>query len=231
MIWIIIVLIVFFLIGLILSFFWPAKLFFDMLFDNVIVRGNRHEKKVAITFDDGPHPIYTPQILDILRDKGVKASFFLTGENTDSYPEIAKKIYDEGHDVGIHSYEHLKLIFLSSQKIKNQLKRTEQAIAKATGMKPFLFRPPYGYRDPRVLKIAKDLGYYTVLWDVTAFDWKRKGVDIIVATVLKQIYNGSVILLHDGRGDRSQTVEALKIIIDKLEKNDYTFIKISEMIK
>lgn len=231
MLWFIISLIlIFIIVGFILSFFFPARLFFDMMYDNVIVHGDRREKKVSITFDDGPHPEYTPKILDVLRNAGIKASFFLTGENADAHPEIAKKIYDDGHDVGIHAYDHVKLIFLPSDEMREQLKRSEIAIANAIGETPKLFRPPYGYRDPRLLRISKEMGFYTVIWDVTAFDWKKPGVEKIVSNVMKQTHNGSVILLHDGRGDRSQTVEALKIIIEKLTEMNYNFIAVSELI-
>ncbi|RMH68285.1 MAG: chitooligosaccharide deacetylase [Gemmatimonadetes bacterium] len=210
---------------------YPRRLAFDLFFPkSTFFHGNRRSPEIAITFDDGPHPIYTPAILDILNQFGIKGTFFMTGLNTELYPEIARQVYAGGHDIGNHSYSHPKLPFCSTTRIKRELHQTDLILRETLGIIPTLFRPPYGFRDWRVLRQAQQMGYTSIFWDITTYDWERPGVEKIVERTVPT-RNGSILLFHDGRGDRSQTVKAIEIVIDRLLKKGYTFRTIGQLLQ
>jgi polysaccharide deacetylase family sporulation protein PdaB len=197
--------------------------------------GSPMEHKVALTFDDGPNEPYTSEILKILSDYHVKATFFLVGANVDHYPDVAGKIVREGHSIGNHSYGHPDLILDLNPAVRRQILRAETAIESATGKSPTLFRPPYGAVDPLTLKQTEDLGYVVILWSVASRDWTMPGVSRVVRNVLIHVQNGSIILMHDGAetrhgADRSQTVAALPVIITELRKQGYEFVTIPELL-
>lgn len=198
--------------------------------------GDLGERKIALTFDDGPNEPYTSQILDILKACNIKATFFLIGKNVESYPEIVKRITKEGHSIGNHTYSHPDLALKLKFQIEEQIKRTKEAIFKAAGIKPHLFRPPYGLDDPWVFTEAEKMGYVIIKWSVSG---GNGGKDIpfnkILERVLRSVENGSIILLHDGDrlikgADRSQIVKALPLIIESLRKNGYQFVTIPELL-
>lgn len=207
----------------------PRRLAFDIFFPNTFFSGDRKKPEIALTFDDGPHPVHTKNMLAVLNYYDVKASFFMTGKNIISHPDVAKMVLREGHEVGNHSYSHVKLPFCSTQKIAFELERTHAILLSLLGQQTLLFRPPYGFRDWRVLRQAQKMGYTTVFWDVTTYDWKRQGVRKIVQKTAS-VQNGSILLFHDGRGDRSQTVKAVEIIIDRLLKKGYKFRTIGQLL-
>lgn len=197
--------------------------------------GDNGEKKIALTFDDGPNNVYTPQILDVLKQNDVRATFFMIGENVKRYPDVAKEVADSGEIIGNHSYTHRNLIFDINPFVRKQITRTQNIIFDNTGIVTNLFRPPFGGDDPFTLHQTKKLGYVVVKWSVSSKDWERPGVDRIVNNVIKNARNGSIILMHDGDElrqniDRSQTVKALPIIISELRKQGYEFVTVPELL-
>jgi peptidoglycan-N-acetylglucosamine deacetylase len=192
--------------------------------------GNTQLPEVALTFDDGPNPYYTPQVLTVLQQYGIKATFFDVGYLVADYPNIVRQEYHQGNLVGNHSWSHPELTLLSATAILSQITSTSNAIKAAIGVRPTFFRPPYGAMNHIVLAEANYLGDTTVLWDASAGDWKLPGVKVIVSTILHYIHNGSIILLHDGGGNRAQTVAALPILITTLENRGYTFVTVQRLV-
>lgn len=192
--------------------------------------GTGEEKLVALTFDDGPTSPYTEQILDILKDKHIKATFFVTGKNVDSNPALFRRILQEGHEIGNHTYSHPHLLLNSLKKTKEEMLRAEKAILDAGGTKPRWFRPPYGQKNILILSTARKLGYEVVNWSIASYDWQRPGVPKIVRNVTNHLKNGAIILLHDGRENRSQTVAALPSILEELERKQYKCVTLSGLL-
>lgn len=188
---------------------------------------------VALTFDDGPNPIYTPQILDLLKANGVHATFFVLGRNAMSYPAIVKRESSEGHEIENHTYNHVFLSKVSAEKAKEEVDLGEQTIENITGRFPPFLRPPGGLYNDEVEKIALREGERIVTWSwyQDTRDWKQPGVDKIVQTVLNNLHKGDIILCHDGLGENcSQTVEALKQILSGIKARGYQLVTISTML-
>ncbi len=179
---------------------------------------------IALTFDDGPNPTFTPQILHVLEQYGVSATFFCVGQQVQSYPGLVQQMSQAGETIGNHSWNHSTLTGLSPDAIRGQLRSTSTVIQQATGISPTLFRPPYGATNGTVESIASQLGLYEILWTIDTRDWQHPGVGAIVSTVLANARNGSIVLMHDGGGDRSQTVQALPQIIIGLRQRGFTFV-------
>src|SRR5262249_7995992 len=161
--------------------------------------------------DDGPNEPYTSEILKILNENHIRATFFMVGKNVEAFPETVRKVADAGHIIGNHSYDHRDLLKKSNDQVRDEILKTQEAILKVTGQKPYLFRPPYGDRNAFTVQEAQSLGYVVVEWSDSAEDWRKPGVPEIVHRVVKDARNGSIILLHDGDrahhgSDRSQTV-------------------------
>lgn len=192
--------------------------------------GNTHLPEIALTFDDGPNPIYTPQILAVLQKYEVKATFFDVGYLISDYPNILRQEYRDGNVVGNHSWSHPELTLLSASSILSQLTRTSDAIQAAISVRPAFFRPPYGAFNRTVLAEANALGVTTVLWNDTAGDWTLPGVSVIAKRILSQARNGGIILLHDGGGDRSQTVAALPMFITALKNRGFSFVTMQQLV-
>ena len=192
--------------------------------------GNTHLPEIALTFDDGPNPIYTPQILAMLQKYGVKATFFDVGYLVTDYPNLVRQEYNAGNVVGNHSWSHPELTRLSASAILSQLTRTSNAIQASIGVRPTFFRPPYGAINRMVLAEANALGVTTVLWNDSAEDWTLPGVSAIASKILRLAHNGGIILMHDGGGNRSQTVAALPIIITALENHGFSFVTIQQLV-
>jgi peptidoglycan-N-acetylglucosamine deacetylase len=198
--------------------------------------GDGTEKKVALTFDDGPNEPYTSEILKILKDNHIRATFFLMGENVETFPEAARAIVAAGHTIGNHSYDHRNLLSRTNAQVRAEIAKTEKAIQDTTGVKTTLFRPPYGDKDTLTLQQTRNLGYVMVEWSVSAEDWRKPGPDKIVKNVMHHIQNGDIILLHDGDkwrhgSDRSQTVQALPILIAQIRQEGFEFVTIPELLK
>lgn len=195
-----------------------------------LFNGNTHLPEIALTFDDGPNPFYTPQVLAILQRYGVKATFFDVGYLVADYPNIVRQEYQEGNIVANHSWSHPVLTYFSARAILSQLASTTNAIQAAIGVRPTFFRPPYGAMNNTVLAQARHLGYTTVLWDGSAGDWKLPGVGVIISKLLSYARNGAILLLHDGGGNRAQTVAALPTIITTLENRGYKLVTIQQLV-
>ncbi len=210
--------------------------------------GGTAQKKVAITFDDGPDPTWTPKILDVLKEKNVKATFFLIGVEVEKYPGVAKRIYKEGHEIGNHTFTHPDISNISKRYFEVELNLTEQLFEGKMGVKPVLFRPPYSIdQEPdtadqvRPLELSQDMGFITVGDKIDPNDWHdnpRRSAEEIVADVLANLPPcqpgnlscGNIILLHDGGGDRSQTVKALSMMIDGLKARGYEIVPVSDLL-
>ena len=173
-------------------------------------------KVVALTFDDGPLDKTTPEILGILREKNIRATFFVLGEQVVRFPMLVQQEIMEGHEVGSHGYDHMNLTRLTAAQVKEQLENTENLISLFAPA-PTLFRPPGGNYNDTVLKLARDRGYLVILWSIDTSDWRLHSVGKIVSLASKNIKPGSIILLHDGIYP-SATPEALEFIIDNLSK-------------
>jgi peptidoglycan-N-acetylglucosamine deacetylase len=203
-------------------------------FRPVLIRGPARSRGVVLTFDDGPTAPFTEQILDILTEHKVPATFFLCGRNVERHPEIARRIVREGHTIGNHTYSHPLLLLRSRKFITGEIDRAQEAIERATGVRPSLFRPPYGARWFGLMPILKARGLTMVMWSAAGYDWKYRTQEIIKATT-HGIRSGSVMLLHDGREcrppegiDRSSTVEALPTIIRKAIEAGLKFVPIED---
>ncbi|NBD24186.1 polysaccharide deacetylase family protein [Paenibacillus glycinis] len=191
-------------------------------------------KELALTFDDGPDPGTTVQILDLLKQYHAKATFFVIGYRVEEYPDIVKREVAEGHEVANHTFNHVFFTRgVKSDTIRREIARTDRALVELTGKKPFLFRPPGGYYSDAMLDVAGKLGYTTVLWSwhQDTEDWRSPGVRHIVNKVLKNARNGDIVLLHDYvSGSSMHTVNALRIILPELERRGYRLVTVSELI-
>ncbi len=196
----------------------------------------RGSKLLALTYDDGPNDPHTLRLLEVLAKHDVSATFFLVGRYVQQQPAIVQQIVKAGHVVGNHTFTHPLLTFKSVAEIRQQLSDCRSAIEHSVGTSSNLFRPPFGGRRPAVLRIARDLGLETVMWNVTGFDWDTPAVAVIEQKVAKQIRGGDVILLHDGGhkemgADRSQTVLATGRLIARYKSEGYEFVTIPQMLR
>jgi peptidoglycan/xylan/chitin deacetylase (PgdA/CDA1 family) len=193
------------------------------------------EKTIALTFDDGPNPEYTPLLLTKLAEYRVSATFFLIGRNLKRHPEIGRRIVQEGHEIGNHTYNHRILPFLSKVNIGIELASTHQLIAGLLNVQPTFLRPPNGLFTGRVLDTVEQLGYRAVVGDVFPVDVACPGPEIITRRVLRRVQPGSIIILHDGYvrrfdSDKSQTVCALDGLIPRLCEQGYEFVTLSHLV-
>jgi peptidoglycan/xylan/chitin deacetylase (PgdA/CDA1 family) len=200
------------------------------LFGEVFWRGPKNLKFIALTFDDGPQEPYTGQILDILKSYQVRATFFMVGSQVEKYPDLALRIYRENHATGNHTFSHANLLASSTERVLVEVKRGEEAINRATGATCRLFRPPHGFKNTDVIKACHQQGYSVIGWSEMAVDWNEKKPAVIASKVLERAQNGAIVLLHDGGGDRSSTVEALPEIIMGLQEQGYSFVTIPQML-
>ena len=194
--------------------------------------GNASNRSVALTFDDGPSPD-TLEILEVLRDKNVKATFFLIGKQVEKHPEIARKIVTDGHEIGNHSYSHPIFLFCSPGKTRRELEKTQEIIETIVGRVPRLARPPCGVRTHSYFTAAKDLGLQTIQWSDAGFDWKKISAEKVAQKVLNTVQSDSIILLHDGdsagKRDRRTTAESLPLILNGLREKGLRVAPLAEM--
>lgn len=196
----------------------------NVLSKEEIVADDVTQKKVAITFDDGPNADYTEMLLEGLKERGVKATFFLLGKEAEKYPEIVKDIYDEGHLIGTHSYEHVNLKNLSDSAAIEQVDKTNTVIHEITGEYPEYIRPPFGCWK---CNLDYETRMIEVLWDVDPLDWKTSNSDVIAKRVTSKVEENDIILLHDA--SESSVVAAFKII-DELQDEGYVFVTVDEIL-
>jgi cellulose synthase/poly-beta-1,6-N-acetylglucosamine synthase-like glycosyltransferase/peptidoglycan/xylan/chitin deacetylase (PgdA/CDA1 family)/spore germination protein YaaH len=206
--------------------------------ESITRQGDPGPHRVAITFDDGPDPKWTPEILRILKEKKAPAAFFVLGTQAQHYPDLVERIVAGGHEIGNHTYTHQNLAEAGDQQIELELNATTRLIEAVTGHSTAYFRPPYNSDgtpvepgELRALRVARDLGYLTVTQSIDPDDWERPGADALLRRVKAQrAAGGSVILLHDGGGDRSQTVSALPAIIDYLRERGDEIVPLNRLI-
>jgi peptidoglycan-N-acetylglucosamine deacetylase len=186
------------------------------------------EPYIAMTFDDGPSAENTPRLLDILKQRGIKATFFLIGQNVQENPAIVKRILAEGHEIGNHTWTHPQLSKLSDDKVKMEIGKTQDAIKEATGYTPTIIRPPYGAITTREKEwIEKDLGLNVIIWSVDPFDWKRPGPSVVSQRILAGAAPGAIVLSHD---IHKQTVDAMPATLDALIAKGYKFVTVTQLI-
>lgn len=185
---------------------------------------------IALTFDDGPHPRYTPQILDILAEYGVPATFFTVGENAEYYPAVIKRCLDEGHEVANHTYSHQDLSSDSYEDICREITGGENAVYENLDVRTKLLRPPGGLYGKNLILAAAELDYTVVLWNIDTRDWAHTPPDKIAEKVLTAIRPGDIVLMHDFIGKDSPTPEALRKIIPRLISKGYRFVTVSELL-
>lgn len=185
------------------------------------------EKKVAISFDAAWGANYTEDLLGILKMYDVKATFFLVGFWVDKFPEMVKRIDEEGHEIGNHSSKHPHMSQLSKEQIADELKKTSDKIEALTNKKVTLFRPPFGDYNNRVIETSREMGIQVIQWDVDSLDYKDYGADAIVKRVLSKVKSGSIVLFHN---NATYTKDALPIILENLQKEGYRIVPVSELI-
>lgn len=193
-----------------------------------VTSGNGFGNRIALTFDDGPHPKFTEIILKELDKYQMRATFFMVGKNVDAYPSIAKEVADAGHEIGNHSYSHPMFTRLSTEKVDAELQKTQDAVYNATGKTPLWLRPPYGAFDKARLghiPLAKGLGI--AYWSVDPMDWKQPGVDVISSRVLNSTTPGAIVLLHD---IHQQTTQALPAILEGLQEKAFSLANITRFL-
>ncbi|GAB7185535.1 polysaccharide deacetylase family protein [Kitasatospora sp. Ki12] len=178
---------------------------------------------VALTIDDGPDPRHTPTVLALLQQYGIRATFFLIGENAVEHPALVREIADRGHHIANHTWTHPDLRHMADAKVRDELERTSDLLHKTTGRLPTWFRAPGGDWSDASLKVAADLGMRNMAWSVDPRDWARPGTSVITDRILKDVRPGAIVLNHDGGGDRSQTVAALKTYLPVLIDSGYFF--------
>lgn len=198
------------------------------LFVPSIHNGKKNGNQFALTFDDGPHPVYTPIVLDILKQHQAKACFFLIGKNAEKYPYLVKRILDEGHTIGNHSYSHRNTIGFSSKKQWiHEIQETNLVIQKIIGKTPKLFRPPFGITTPHLGFAIKETNMKSIGWNHRTFDTAQKNVDAIVRKLENNVQAGSIILMHDSH-ERIQPL--LEKLLPKLANKNLSFVSLNELI-
>ena len=197
--------------------------------------GMRGSKQIALTYDDGPNDPHTLKLLDVLAKHSVRATFFMIGRYVRQRPDIARAVAQAGHAIGNHTFTHPLLIFQSAAETRAQLSDCHQALGDAIGEHSKLFRPPFGGRRPATLRIVRSLGFETVMWNVTGYDWNAPPAAVIEQKVARQMRGGDVILLHDGGhramgADRAQTVIATGNLIRLYRDQGFEFVTVEEML-
>ncbi|MGB9868161.1 MAG: glycerol-3-phosphate acyltransferase [Bacillota bacterium] len=205
---------------------------------NIVRAGDRNAKVVAITFDDGPDPQYTPEILKVLRRYGVKATFFMIGKHVQKYPDIARMVVAEGHELGNHTYSHPNMVLLSPRQQLKEIDQAQETIAAVTGVSPRYFRPPRGLYDKSVQEYLQKSGYKLVLWSLSSEDWIEPSPIEIRRRIERLVRNGDIILFHDSGSiiqsqgsSRASTVRSLPLVIEALGRRGYTIVPLGQLLE
>ncbi len=201
-------------------------------FPTCLWAGNPNSQTIALTFDDGPHPHYTPQLLEVLDYYSVPASFFWLGVCVNRSPQLAQAIYERGHWIGLHGYEHHSFPLLTADALKQSLQATQAAISHACPLPPAAIRdvrPPNGLFTPQTLNLLHQWHYRPVMWSVVPEDWVRPGVSIVVERVLQQVQNGSLIVLHDGFHGGQDVAATTRQLVPRLLQQGYQFVTVDTL--
>ncbi len=212
------------------SFFIRAGIYIKAL-----CKKNTYEKIVALTFDDGPDSEFTPRVLDLLKQYKVNATFFCIGKKAEENPAIIKRISDEGHLIGNHSYSHtVTFPFFSYNKMLTDVKKSQDILENITKRKINFFRPPFGVTNPTIAKVVRTLGYVTIGWNIRSFDTRGEIPEKIYKRIIKQVKPGSIILLHDRNQIQrnlpvTNSKELLVMLLDYLIRENYKIVRIDEL--
>ena len=187
------------------------------------------QKVVALTFDHSWGNKFTPSILDTLKQNDIKVTFFVMGPWAQKYPEVAKRMVADGHEIASHGYRHQNYGDMTREWITEDFQKSQALIKEVTGVEPKLFRPPNGHYSQLSLKITEELGYRTIIWNIDSLDWKNPGRDVIVERVMKRLKPGGIILMH-ASDTPIQTAEALPILLEKIKAEGYKIVTVSELL-
>ena len=183
---------------------------------------------IAMTFDDGPSAQLTPRLLDVLKERGIKATFFVVGQNVAEYPDIVRRMANEGHEIANHSWSHPALTKLGAEGVRKQIENTNDAIAKVTGKRPVLMRPPYGATSSLLNKrLSEQYGLKVILWSVDPLDWRYRNSNRVYNSIVQNTHPGSIILTHD---IHATTVAAMPATLDALLAKGFKFVTVSDLI-
>jgi peptidoglycan/xylan/chitin deacetylase (PgdA/CDA1 family) len=202
--------------------------------DTVVLRGSLTDNRVALTFDDGPDPRFTPQVLDVLDQYNVPATFFVMGARAEAYPDLLRRMQEEGHVVGNHTYWHPNLVEQADiETLEREVAQTEEVIENILGYRTSLFRAPYGFLYNELVEKLAEMNYTVVGWNVDSLDWRELGAEDTAANVLSNMEPGSIILMHDGghwESDRTSTIESLHQIIPQLQAQGFEFTTVPDLL-
>lgn len=205
------------------------------VFGRIVSRGRPRSPAIAITFDDGPTEPYTSQILDVLRQFGARATFFVLGARAQQAPALVRRAAQEGHEIGNHTWDHAALPLRTPSAMRVTIRRTSDLVDNITGVRPRVFRAPFGWRNPWLDSAARREGCEPIAWTVGVYDTDRPGVEAIVSRAIEGFVDGSIILLHDGRSfdpepDASQVVDALPLILREAQQRGFRLLTVSELL-
>jgi peptidoglycan/xylan/chitin deacetylase (PgdA/CDA1 family) len=202
------------------------------LFPDCLWLGNPQHRQIALTFDDGPHPRYTPELIAVLEKFQVKATFFWLGVQVERYPDIAKTLYRQGHGIGLHGYEHRSFTRLNRDQLHQSLRRTQAAIGQACGIAPETIRdvrPPNGLFSPQILAHLRAWHYRPVMWSAVPEDWVSPGIEVVQRRVRQQTQNGAIIVLHDGPSGGADVAANTAACLPDLLAQGYEFVTIDQL--
>ena len=200
---------------------------------NVLSHGDTSRREIALTFDDGPHPRDTPQVLDVLAKHNVRATFFLIGQSVERYPHLAKQIYQSGHQLALHCYHHVPFPIESASTLKGQLDQSRNAIADACDIPPETIRdvrPPYGFFTSKTLSLLNEWGYRMVLWNKMPLHFIQP-TSWTIKKILRPTLPGSIMVLHDGKGHGAKVAQIVDIIVPQLKAKGFEFVTIEQIQK
>ncbi|RME70602.1 MAG: polysaccharide deacetylase family protein [Chloroflexi bacterium] len=206
-----------------------------------IVGVHTSQKLIALTFDDGPHPAFTPRLLELLAQYRARATFFMVGQHVEQWPNLARQVVQAGHEAGNHTFTHSRLVGRTPWAVAGELLRCKRAIRRATGVSPRLMRPPEGKQDVIAFLTARLLGYRVVHWSASAFDWRGDPAEVVTRRVLSGVGRGAIVLMHDGvtpspgrqtvvSPDRTPTLKALPGVLGRIREKGYRFVTVSELL-
>jgi len=206
----------------------------EHLSQRILCEVSTSEKRLALTFDDGPHPLHTVQLLELLAGKGISATFFVVGRRVRRFRDVLQRTAEVGHEIGNHSDHHLPLSILPEFIIRREISVTESLITRVTGTKPRFLRPPMGWINDRLLAVARTMGYQPVIGNIHPQDSRQPGTQTILRRIRRRLAPGAIIILHDGGWrigcDRSQTLAAVDTITDELLERGYRFETLSGLV-
>jgi len=210
-------------------YYLASPAFFYLRHVDIHWAGYTREKLVALTFDDGPDPRFTPEILEILKENHIPATFFVLGKNVRKYPEIVKEELRLGHEIGNHTYDHQHLNKLTTNEINQELVKTDRVMKRVTGRISHIFRPPYEELDEPILVSTREQEKEMILSTIT-LEHSSYSCEAEVSRVMQKVFPGAIILAHDGRLNRSETVEALPLLIQALEVKGYKIVSLKQLL-